>query len=59
MKAQKKKQQQQHQQQKKLGQCAAILTEKIWSIKDLLHGQNIIPKIFAGTKPAMPSGQDS
>ena len=41
-------------------QYPAILTEHVWSIKDLLYDQKIKPKnfAFAGTKRAIPSGQD-
>ena len=40
---------------KKRGQYPAILTEQVWSIKDLLYGQKITPKnfAFAGTKRAI------
>ena len=33
--------------QKERGQYSAILTEQAWSMKDLLYGQKISPKIFA------------
>ena len=41
-------------------QYPAIFTEQIFTIKDLLYGQKITPKnfVFAGTKRAIPSGQD-
>ena len=41
-------------------QPSCTLNEQTWSIKDLLYGHKITPNnfAFAGTKRAIPSGQD-
>ena len=43
-------------QKKERGQYQAILTEKAWSIKDLLYG--FWGNFSCGTKRVVPSGQD-
>ena len=42
---------------KERGQYPAILTEKAWSIKDLLFDSR--GKFYRGTRRVVPSGQDS